>query len=448
MSSNNALDDAIDHVYAFFKNANIRISPFTVGVTAFVFLLPFIVILLLALTQKEEKSPPPVGCRKLGLQGRSNLSDQYAKKYSKGAEPSSDNAWTVKALFIYPLKSCAGIELDKTDVFRSGVHYDRKFTFAQRVTGLPDLNGKVTSEWRFITQRSFPRLAKIEVEVWVPDPKAPGYDKSGEWVKSEGCLVVRFPFTPDTEFSINGLKAYGRILAAKLAGKAEPTVEFRLPFNPTKERIKKMAYKSENMKIWTDNPAALNIASEIPPEIMAKLKYTLGVTNPLTLFRIDNEKHRDLFMCAPKKEDVGFQPIIGMQDSFPMHIMNLASVHDVSSRLPKGYKPLNAMRYRANVYLTGPPVFDEDDWKRARFGELDCHISCRTTRCKLPNVDPETGIADRNQPSTTLLKYRVIDGGSRSPCLGMQVTPLTDGGIKVGDRIEVTERGDHFFLKK
>lgn len=315
MSANNPLDKAIDQVFTFFQNANIRISPLTVGVTFSVFLFPFIVILLLALTQKEERPPPPPGCRKLGLQGRSNLSDQFAKKYSTGANSSSDNAWKVKALFIYPIKSCAGVELHDTDVLRTGLHYDRQFTFAQRVTGLPDLNGKVTSEWRFITQRTFPRLARIETEVWVPDPSAPGYDENNEWIKSEGCLVIRFPFTPDTELSINGLKAYGKILAAKLAGKSEPTVEFRLPFNPTKERIKKMAYKSEKMKIWKDIPSALNIASEIPPEILAKLKYTLGVTNPLTLFRIDNTKYRDVFMCAPKKEDVGFQPIIGMQDS-------------------------------------------------------------------------------------------------------------------------------------
>lgn len=81
-------------------------------------------------------------------------------------------------------------------------------------------------------------------------------------------------------------------------------------------------------------------------------------------------------------------------------------------------------------------------------GDLDCHISCRTTRCKLPNVDPETAIADRYHPSNTMLKYRVIDGGSKNACLGMQVTPLVEGKIKVGDKIEVLETGEHFFLKE
>ncbi len=90
----------------------------------------------------------------------------------------------------------------------------------------------MTSEWHFMTQRKFPRLAKVETELWVPDPSAAGYSEDGEWVKHEGCLVVRFPFSPDTDFTLEGLINYGKILAARLAGRPEPTLEFKLPFNP------------------------------------------------------------------------------------------------------------------------------------------------------------------------------------------------------------------------
>lgn len=130
--------------------------------------------------------------------------------------------------------------------------------------------------------------------------------------------------------------------------------------------------------------------------------------------------------------------------------MNLASVRDVASRLPKGYyKEFNALRYRANIYITGPPAFSEDSWAKIRIGKCTYHTSCRTIRCKLPNVDPATGIRDRNEPETTMRKYRVIDGGSIKPCLGMQVTPLVkeQGEIKVGDEVEVLAHGEHFFLK-
>lgn len=141
--------------------------------------------------------------------------------------------------------------------------------------------------------------------------------------------------------------------------------------------------------------------------------------------------------------------------------MNLASVHNVAENLPvkksefqwqNHHTLLNALRFRANIYITGPPAFHEDDWAKAKIASpsdsasTTYHISCRTTRCKLPNVDPESGVADRNEPMTTMRKYRVIDEGSKSACLGMQITPLEDGEVKVGDHVEVLEIGKHHFL--
>ncbi|KAF2734589.1 hypothetical protein EJ04DRAFT_512433 [Polyplosphaeria fusca] len=448
--SSNVLDDLVASVRSMLNDVGFYLSPATVIITLVAILFPFALILIFALTHKEAPTRPPPGCRKLGLQGPSNLSDQYSPKYSKGADATTSDPWKVKAIFIYPVKSCSGIELSNSEIVRTGLKYDRQFTLGQHVTSLPTLEGKVESEWSFITQRTFPRLAKVETEIWVPDPQSPGYSKDAEYVQSEGCLVIRFPFSPDTDFSIAGLKAYGKILAAKIDGKSEPMLEFRVPFNPPEARIKFNKYQSDKIKIWKDTPEALNMAPEVPDDMLQKLAYTLGVANPLTLFRIDTTKYREVHKCAPKKADVGFDPIIGMQDSYPMHIMNLASVHHVAAELPRGNRyrnKLNALRYRANVYVTGPPAFVEDGWTRARIGRLEYHVSCRTTRCKLPNVDPETGVADRNEPGTTMRKYRVIDGGSTSPCLGMQVTPLEEGGVKVGDEVKVLETGEHFFLK-
>ncbi|KAF1980191.1 hypothetical protein BU23DRAFT_443973 [Bimuria novae-zelandiae CBS 107.79] len=447
MASNNLLDNILNSIPKTWHDIGLPATPIALLTTFLALLLPLISLYLLALSQREEPPPPPAGCRKLNKSGVSNLADQFLKKYDHGGEPSASNPWRVKALMVYPLKSCTGVELDKAEVRHSGLKYDRQFTFAQQVTSLPTLEGKVESQWTIITLRQVPRLAKVEVEMWIPDPEAPGYENEGEWVKSEGCLVARFPFTPDTDYSVNGMKNYGKILAAKSGGKSEPMVEFRIPFNPTKERMKSKGYRKEPVKIFNDVPIALNVGCEIPEETMAQLKYTLGVSNPLTLFRIDPDGPREVLQNAPKKEDVGFQPAIGMQDAHPVQIQNLAAIHDVSSKVPSKHRPLNALRYRPNIIFTGPPAFAEDNWKMAKFGPLTLDISCRTTRCKLPNVDPLTGVADRNEPGTTMRKYRVIDKGSKLACLGMQVTPLEEGIISVGDEIEVLETGDHYFVE-
>ncbi|KAF2805575.1 MOSC-domain-containing protein [Mytilinidion resinicola] len=435
-------------------------SPISYGLTLLSLLIAVILLGILQVHKSYTKQVSPEGCRRIGLQGRSNLADHQDLRYSSGSNPgiSLDGTplWRVKALFIYPIKSCRRIELDHGEIIRTGMKYDRQFCFAQQVTSLPsseenkDGSHTVKSEWNFITQRTFARMAKVETEMWIPDPSSPTYSPNAEFVKSDGCIVMRFPFSPDVDLSWSGVKALASLIAAKLYGQSEPMVEQCIPFNPSLDRIKEKGYTSEKMKIWKDAPEALNMGAEMPEDVMAKLKYSLGVTNPLTLFRIDTQKYREVFKCAPKKQDVGYQIIIGMADSYPLHIMNLASVHDVASKIPKGYyKEFNPLRYRANVYITGPPAFAEDSWAKARIGDCNYHISCRTTRCKLPNVDPETAIRDRVEPEKTMRSYRVVDKGSSSACLGMQVTPLVEetGEISVGDEVKLLEQGEHFFLK-
>lgn len=450
--SSNILDKTLNPVQDVLAAAGINLSSTAIITTLVLTLIPPLLFFYFVLSQHDPVHPPPAGCRKIGLKGRSNLYDQHSKKYARGGTRTPSNPWTVKALFIYPIKSCAPVEVDKSNVFRTGLKYDRQFALGQYVTSLPSLDGKVDSEWHFMTQRKFPRLAKVETEVWVPDPSAPGYKPDGEWVMSGGCIVVRFPFSPDSDFTLEGLRNYGKIMAAKLAGKSEPTLEFRLPFDPPKDRMKKKGYTSSVLRIWKDAPEALDMSSEIDPEILAKLRYTLGTSNPITIFRTDATKRREVYKNAPKKEEVGFQTSIAMQDSYPVHILNLASVHDVASKLPRKPPPnhmqsplLNALRFRANIYITGPPAFHEDDWRKTRIASTIYDVCCRTTRCKLPNVDPETGEADRNEPSTTLRQYRVIDEGSKSACLGMMITPLEDGEIKIGDTVELLETGAHRF---
>jgi hypothetical protein len=311
----NVLDDLIMSVRKTWDHVGFDPTPLTIFVTLLIALLPFISLFILASTQQETPLPPPAGCRRLGVRGRSNISDQYSKRYTSGDKPSSSKPWTVKALFIYPVKSCAPVELDRAEVVRTGLRYDRQFMFAQQVTSLPDLDGNINSKWVFVTQRTFPRLAKVEPEIWIPDPSAPDYDPESEWVKNEGCLVFRFPFTPDSDFTLQGLRNYGKMLAAKLSGKSEPMMEFRVPFNPTRERIENFRYSKEQVDIWDDKPIALNLNNEVTAEMMARLKYTLGVTNPLTLFRIDTDRYREVYQNAPKKQDIGFQTIIGFPDS-------------------------------------------------------------------------------------------------------------------------------------
>lgn len=71
-------------------------------------------------------------------------------------------------------------------------------------------------------------------------------------------------------------------------------------------------------------------------------------------------------------------------------------------------------------------------------------------RCKLPNVDPETGIRNPNEPDVTMRKYRVVDPGHKTgACMGLQMVPVsTKGVMKVGDEVKILERGEHFYINQ
>lgn len=269
----------------------------------------------------EAESTIP-GCRRIGLVGRSNMTDQYSPKHN-GQNLDSSATCKIKALFIYPVKSCKPVEVEDHNIILTGLRYDRQFCFAQLKTeeaekeeGNLSISSRWVHNWKFITQRNVPRLSQVETQVWVPDPSSPTYSPDAEWVKTKGCVVCSFAFTPEWTFDLEGLRTAFSIFKAKLAQrslKAEPRITFKLPIAPDPQRSTK--YKRETMKIWKDSPTAINITSELSPDTLAKLKYFLGVSNPLALFQADPLNHREVFRNAPRKEEAGFQPGVGFADA-------------------------------------------------------------------------------------------------------------------------------------
>ena len=382
----------------------------------------------------QEQLPTPRGCKRVGFRGQSNLSDEFTQTES--------SAWKVKSLWVYPVKSCRGVELDRGAVISTGMEYDRIFCFAQLKSPFPVSASTSDAEksahrWEFISQRHFPSMALVKTELWIPDPASATYSETLPEVQSKGVIVVRFPYQPD------GLRGLMARAAAILTGQ-ESEKTFHIPFNPTAEQIKRNKYFMGAMTIWKDSPQALNMTTVLPPE----LRYALGVRNPIGLFRVANDHLRDVFRCAPRKEQVGYQPVTGFADAYPLHIMNLASNQDVARRVKDSLPRLSVLRFRPNIIITGPQAYEEDSWKRIRIGDYDYYVSCRTARCLLPNTDQTTGEKHASEPYKTLQTYRRVDDGARKyHCLGMQMVPaLEKSEIRVGDGIEVLETGEHFYL--
>lgn len=396
----------------------------------------------------------PAGCRRLGISSCSRILDQYNPYYSESFAQRQGKVGSivgrVQSLFIYPVKGCKAVELDETRVLGAGMEYDRQFSFAQLYSKFPlSLNSSPAEtsnihKWVFITQRQYSHMAKIKAEIWIPDSSSPGYSDTLPNVRSRGVLVLRFPSTKD--------KFWAKLMvfiATRIGNPPETKIE--LPYDPTPKQIEEAGYPVESFKIWNDTPKALNLGSTDRPghsAALAELRRFIGVSNPLGILRVAHGHHREVFRCAPRKGELGYQSTVGFADAYPLHIMGLASVQDLARKLPIGTPKLSALQFRSNIYMTGFEAYAEDSWKRIRIGAHEYHIVCRTVRCTVPNVNQDTGVKHGAEPRQTMLAFRNIDpGAGTKPCMGMQMVPATqDGVIRVGDDIEVLETGEHYYI--
>ncbi|CAN8102970.1 unnamed protein product [Discula destructiva] len=417
---------------------------------------------------------------KLGLdRGQSNLTRRDHAAAENGRAK-------IESLFVYPIKSCKGIEVARSKVIPTGLEFDRLFTFAQLKSPFPvsstttAANGATKQQdqqqhsWDFITQRQFPRLATVETELWQPDlAKMKGFRDPAAGASHEVYLLLRFPWRA------HGIRGAWATFAAKCTRgwRASACIEVLLPVGAPSpspmddddaaaadEEMRRRGYSRETVRVWGDRVPALNMASELPEE----LRLYLGVSNRLALFQVDPAGAlREAARNAPGREEAGYQPVVGFADSYPVHIMNLASVQDLESKVAKDMdlEELSPRRFRANIFVSGRPAYDEDDWKMIKLSrpqasaksdeEATFHVSCRTTRCKLPNVNQDTGIRHSVEPDKTLRAQRAIDAGApKTGCLGMQMTPLfgdSNGSqhfyLEVGMLAEVLERGEHMIKK-
>ena len=96
-------------------------------------------------------------------------------------------------------------------------------------------------------------------------------------------------------------------------------------------------------------------------------------------------------------------------DGYPYLLATESSRVEVSRQVGRD---ISMARFRPNIVVEGEDLkpFHEDFWETARIGnEIVLRLPKISSRCKIPTVDPETGIFDKdNEPSVTLHKIHAI----------------------------------------
>ena len=109
-------------------------------------------------------------------------------------------------------------------------------------------------------------------------------------------------------------------------------------------------------------------------------------------------------------------------------IVNLASVRELEARLDK---PLDPLRFRANLYVEGWPAWAENGWEARplKLGEVEAEVFKPIVRCIATHVDPATGERDIDMVRT------IFDHRGDQDC-GVYVHITEGGAVRAGDEIE------------
>ncbi len=110
-----------------------------------------------------------------------------------------------------------------------------------------------------------------------------------------------------------------------------------------------------------------------------------------------------------------------------LHVINLASVRELER---VAGRPIDPLRFRANVHIDGFPAFAEVEWvsRPLRLGAVTTDVINRTIRCEATNVDPATASRDMAIPSLLQRHWSRTD-------FGIYCKVITPGTLAVGDEV-------------
>ncbi|SAI57466.1 Uncharacterized Fe-S protein [Bordetella ansorpii] len=257
----------------------------------------------------------------------------------------------ILSLHIYPIKSCAGIDLAESDLDRAGLAHDRRWM-------LVDENGQ------FMTQRQWPAMARIRTEL------------------AEGVLRLSAPGMTPLDVPLDG---------SELADAVENVVVWR-----------------DTVPARAEHPRCAQWLGQFLGRPCRLFKLDAQARRAANAEWVNRwrDGHPDLADAFEGEH------VFGFADSFPLLVANQASLDDLNARLAaqgKAAVPMN--RFRPNIVVQGEwAAFEEDYTAMITAGPARLALVKPCTRCSVPDVDQATAVQG-DEPGRTLANYRTLDIG-------------------------------------
>jgi len=290
----------------------------------------------------------------------------------------------IAQLFVYPIKSCAGIALQESVLTEAGLDLDRAWMV-------------VDAQGGFVSQREQPRLALVQ----------PQFRRGG------AELVLRAPGMLALHLTVDAVE------------------------QPTRVRVwddEVPAYDMGDVAAqWFTDFLSLS-EQGLPTAQAAKFR----------LVRFDPEHKR----LSSLKWTGGVEALNQFSDGFPLLVLGQASLDEFNSRLQAaGHTPVGVARFRPNIVLAGLEAHDEDRLDTLHIvtgeGEVVLKPVKPCPRCPIPNIDPATAHSSP-EVGDTLQAYRRDARLDGAVTFGMNAIVLAgvDAVLRVGQTMAADFRFD------
>ncbi|KXS22002.1 hypothetical protein M427DRAFT_65122 [Gonapodya prolifera JEL478] len=337
----------------------------------------------------------------------------------------------VKNLYMYPVKSCRGLELNEATIANHGFAFDRQWMIVREDFA----SYSEPAHTRIVTMRDVPTVIlitpKLDLNEPVPGSTQTAYERGGTLTlshpKASDTVAVPFPCKGKSiSFEVFGdpvqVVDCGDAAALWLSAICGESV--RLVVNDYQSCAPRVSTNT-----YGDDPILM-------PEAASKVtvRHCVPVGHQL-----------------PPPYSIRAQAAFA--DAYPYLLVSTGSMRDLNAhlaeRVTQGKGDLSSVRpinFRPNIVVENEVAFEEDTWMAVKIGGSTIHVLSRATRCMATTVDPDTAQKTKD-PLTTIQSYRRVEPNAKyEACFGMwgvHEPECVGNTIKVGDEIDVLKTGAH-----
>ena len=273
---------------------------------------------------------------------------------SEPIAPACDLQARIAALWIYPVKSCAGVSCDAVRLTDKGLAHDRAWMV-------------VDADGEMLTQRELPRMALIQPQLEGLSPALPSL----------------------------------------------PTLHLHAPGMPALTVLPQTGGVTRTVRVWNDAVPAWDEGEAASAWLTRYLidEAHADLPTPLRLVRFDERHAR----ASSAQWTQGHASLNRFSDGFPILVVSQASLAELNSRLlAQGEAAVDLRRFRPNLVLASDGAddwlaHDEDRVTQLRIataqGDAVLLPVKPCPRCPIPDIDPDHATVHPSV-SRTLQTYR------------------------------------------